>query len=144
MERWEADARFVQEKQQSETEFMFREDDTNHTERKKHDEFVREWGFSTFDILDLDQAIAMFILPRLRYYITKTDSIPNELLKTNKAGNILNETEAFQKWKQILHAICDGLHLYISKYNTGFSEEEQTLWKTAKKYLFEYFEHLWI
>ena len=143
MERWEADARFVQEKQQSETEFMFREDDTNHTKRKKHDEFVRECGFSNLDILDLDQAVAMFILPRLSYYITKADSIPSELLKTDDNGNILNEAEAFQEWIRILHTICDGLHLYLSKSITQFSAEDHALWRSAKQYLSAYFEYLW-
>ena len=131
------------EKQHSETEFLFRED-SDHTERRKHDEFVREWGFSNLDILDLDQAVAMFILPRLSYYITKADSIPSELLKTDDNGNILNEAEAFQECIRILHTICDGLHLYISKYHDSFSEEEQAFWQTAKQYLFDYFEHLWI
>ena len=50
MERWKADAGFVLEKQHSETKFLFRED-SDHTERRKHDEFVREWGFSSLFIM---------------------------------------------------------------------------------------------
>ena len=44
---------------------------------------------------------------------------------------------------QILDTMCDGLHLYIEKDHTDFSDSEKELWQTTKRYFFEYFEHLW-
>ena len=141
MEHWQSEAEFVLAARNNEAEYMFSEDDTEHSKRNKHDEFLEKWGFSDYDILDLDQAIAMFILPRLAYFRTRTDSIPNNLLKNNSE---LQEDAAFQKWRQILQTICEGLHMYIEKHPTEFSSDEQELWWKEKKYLFVYFEHLWI
>lgn len=141
MEHWQSEAEFVLAERKKEAKYLFSEDDALHSKRKQHDEFLEKWGFSDCDILDLDQAIAMFILPRLAYFRTRTDSIPNNLLKNNSE---LQEDAAFQKWQKILQTICEGLHLYIEKYQTEFSAYEQELWQKAKKYLFDYFEHLWI
>ena len=141
MEHWQSEAEFVLAARKNETEYMFSEDDTAHSKRKKHDEFHETWGFSDYEILDLDQAIAMFILPRLAYFHTRTDSIPSNLLQNNSE---LQEDAAFQEWLKILQTICEGLHLYIEKYQTEFSPAEQALWRKAKQYLFDYFEHFWI
>ncbi len=140
MGNWQSEARFVLEARNNETEYMFSEDDTHHSKRKKYDDFIEKWGFSEYEILDLDQAIAMFLLPRLAYFRDKTDSIPNNLMEdiTEK-----NEDAAFLEWQKILNTICEGLHLYIEKYPTEFSSAELELWQQAKKYLFDYFEHLW-
>ena len=143
MARWKQEAQFVLEIQKAETENMLQNDDDDHSKQKSLDAFVNKWGFSNFDIPDLDRAIAMFILPRLSYFITKADSIPNALLKTDEDRNILNEAEAFQEWTRILHTICDGLHLYLTKDHTQFTAEELALWHRAKQYLSAYFEHLW-
>ena len=141
MEQWQSEAEFVLAARKNEAEYIFSEDDTEHSKRKKHDEFQETWGFSDYEILDLNQAIAMFILPRLAYFRTRTDSIPNNLLKNNPN---LQEDAAFQAWQKILQTICEGLHMFIEKYPTEFSAYEQELWQKAKKYLFDYFEHLWI
>lgn len=143
MVRWELEAQFVLDIQKAETEYMLQNDDDDHSKQKSRDAFVNKWGFSNFDIPDLDRAIAMFILPRLSYFITKADSIPNALLKTDEDRNILIEAEAFQKWKEILQTICDGLHLYLTKDNTQFTAEELALWRSAKQNLSVYFEYLW-
>ena len=142
MARWKQEAQFVLKIQKAETEYMYQNDD-DHSMQESHDAFVNKWGFSDLDISDLDRAIAMFILPRLSYFITKTDSIPNALLKTDEDRNILNEAEAFQEWRQILHTICDGMHLYLTKDSTQFTAEDLALWHRSKQYLSAYFEHLW-
>lgn len=142
MARWEQEAQFVLDIQKAEREYMY-QNDSDHSMQESHDEFMRKHGFSDLDIPDLDRAIAMFILPRLSYFITKTNSIPNALLKTDTDRNILNEAEAFQEWQQILHTICDGMHLYLTKDSTQFTAEDLALWHRTKQYLFAYFEHLW-
>lgn len=140
MSHWKTEAKFVLELQQKDMETILCENDSV---QKAYANFVRKWGFSKYDIPDLDRAIAMFILPRLAFYITKTDIIPNPLLHIGNDGNILNEDAAFEEWKRILHTICDGLHLYLSKSITQFSAEDHTLWRSAKQYLSAYFEYLW-
>ena len=141
MEQWETEAQFVHSVMKNAEDGMFSEDGNSQDKRKRHEEFQNKWGFSDYEIIDLDQAIAMFILPRLAYFITQKDSIPNRLAEDNPA---LCEKELIQEWNRILQTICDGLHLYIEKYPTQFSYEENEKWFIAKKYLFEYFEHLWI
>lgn len=141
MEQWQREAEFVMNARTEDEAHMLSDDDRHRTRRKAHDAFQMKWGFSELDIPDLDQAIAMFILPRLAFFITQKDSIPNKLAEDNPA---LCEKELIQEWNRILQTICDGLHLYIEKYPTQFSYEENEKWFIAKKYLFEYFEHLWI
>lgn len=77
---------------------MLSEDDTAHSKRKKHDEFFAKWGFSDYEISDLDQAIVMFILPSLAYFRIRTDSIPSNLLQNNSE---LQENASFQEWQKI-------------------------------------------
>ena len=76
MERWEKEAEFVLELMKKDEELMFSDDDTDHTQRIKHDEFVNKWGFSYNDMLDLDNSIAMFILPRIAYFFKKQHRHP--------------------------------------------------------------------
>ncbi len=141
MEQWQREAEYVMSVKQEDEAYMLSRDDRNQTKRKAHDAFQMEWGFSDFDIPDLDRAIAMLILPRLAYFRDKTVSIPNKMLES---GGEADEAAAFQEWQRILDTICAGLHLYIEKYPNQFSKEEQALWNQAKQYLFDYFEHLWI
>ena len=65
------------------------------------------------------------------------------LEKFDDDGNVLNEEEAEQEWNHILETMCDGLHLYIEKDHTEFTDEENELWQTTKQYFFDYFERLW-
>lgn len=141
MEQWQREAEFVMNARAEDEAQMLSDDDRHRTRQKAHDAFHLKWGFSELDIPDLDQAIAMFILPRLSYFRDKTDSIPNKMLES---GSEADEAAAFQEWQRILDTICAGLHLYIEKYPNQFSKEEQALWNQAKQYLFDYFEHLWI
>jgi hypothetical protein len=143
MERWEKEAKFVLDLLKKDDELMFSEDDAEHTKRKKHDEFVKEWGFSYNDMFDLDNSIAMFILPRIAYFLKNNIGIPSVLTKIADDGTIENEEQARQQWNGILETICDGLHLYLAKSFGDFTDEEKELWNNAKKYLFEYFECLW-
>lgn len=96
MERWEKEAKFVLELLKKDDELMFGEDDAEHTERQKHDEFVKEWGFSYNDMLDLDNSIAMFILPRIAYFLKNNIGIPSVLTKIADDGTIENEEQARQ------------------------------------------------
>lgn len=141
MERWETEANFVFSVMKNTEDDVLSADDNLQSERKKHEDFQHKWSFSDLDVTDLDQAIAMFILPRLAYFISQKDSIPTKLAEDNPA---LCEKELIQEWNRILQTICDGLHLYIEKYPAQFSYVESEKWFIAKKYLFEYFEHLWI
>ena len=46
MSNWQEEAKFVLQKIAEENEDMFSNDDSEHSQRKMHDEFVSEWGFS--------------------------------------------------------------------------------------------------
>ncbi len=144
MENWEKEALFVLEMVKNEEEFMFSEDDAEHSKRKEHDAFVEKWGFSYNDVFDLDKSIAMFMLPRIAYFRAHNNGIPNCFIKVAEDGQtIVNEAEAIKEWNDILETICDGLHLYIEKGTSDFTEADKEMWKKAKSYIFEYFESLW-
>lgn len=143
MERQEKEAEFVLELMKKDEELMFSDDDTDHTQRKKHDEFVKKWGFSYNDMLDLDNSIAMFILPRIAYFLKNNICIPSVFTKIADDGKVENEEQARQQWNSILETICDGFHLYLEKSFSDFTDEEKELWNKAKKYLIDYFECLW-
>ena len=99
MEQRKSEAEFVLAVRKNEAEYMLSEDDTAHSKRKKHDEFFAKWDFSDYEISDLNQAIAMFILPSLAYFRIRTDSIPSNLLQNNSE---LQENASFQEWQKIL------------------------------------------
>ena len=140
MDNWKKEAEFVLARSAENDEQLFTGDDGEAIPRDEHDEFVNKWGFSYNDIWDLDKAIVMFILPRIAYFREHCTTYPAKV--TKDGSPVLNEEEAVEKWHQILDAICEGLHCYLE---TDFkkSEEKQEKWKTAKSYLFDYFEALW-
>ena len=139
MKNWQKEALFVLDKQAEDDRILCREDDKDHSLRAEHDQFVKQWGFSYNDIWDLDDAIAMFILPRLAYFRENSCTVP---MVTPPGGG---EPEGMDdlEWCRILDMICDGLHLYLEKGFQFFTEEEEKLWKEAKQALFDYFEVLW-
>lgn len=94
MERWQEEAKFVLKALEEDDRVLFRDDDSEHTQHKEHDAFVREWGFSYNDIWDLDKAMAMFLLPRMAYFRANCMGIPSKLAKTGIRGsNIIPEDE---------------------------------------------------
>lgn len=144
MADWREEAKFVLEALKNDYDMMFSNDNSEHSERRRHDEFVAEWGFSYYDMWDLDKAIAMFVLPRIAYYRSHSNGHPGVLDQLADDGcTVLNEEEAEQTWSHILETICAGFHLYLEKDHLEFSKEEKELWITAKRYLFDYFEQLW-
>ena len=143
MDSWRNEARFVLKELQEEEESRFGKDDEQHSSRIKRDNFVQKWGLSYADMWNLDRAIALFILPRLAYFYKHNNGVPGILEKFDDDGNVLNEEEAEQEWNHILETMCDGLHLYIEKDHSEFTEEENILWQTTKRYFFDYFERLW-
>lgn len=94
-------------------------------------------------MLDLDNSIAMFILPKIAYFLKNNICIPSVLTKIADDGKIENEEQARQLWNHNLETICDGFSLYLEKSLSDFTDEEKELWNNTKKYLFEYFECLW-
>lgn len=142
MSNWQEEAKFVLQKIAEENEEMFSNDNSEHSQRKKDDEFVSEWGFSYHDYLDLDKAIVMYILPRLAYFRENVSSYPDSVKIADNGVTVLNEERAMENWKRILDNICVGLHCYLEE-DFDKSAEKQEKWKIAKKYLFDYFEHFW-
>lgn len=145
MERWKEEALFALDYLKKDEEVLFRDDDSEHTLRKQRDEFVKQWGFSTDEMWDLDAAIAAFILPRIAYYAENHETCPGVLCEfgNKNSSEVTNSDSAAKKWKEILETIRDGFHLYLSKDILSYTEEDKLLWKKAKGYFFEYFEYLW-
>lgn len=149
MERWQEKAKFVLKALEEDDRVLFRDDDSEHTQHKEHDAFVREWGFSYNDIWNLDKAMAMFLLPRMAYFRANCMGIPSKLSGGGStAVRIIPEDEdeddeAMREWYRILDTICDGCHLYLEKEPNDFTEEEAALWQQTKQYLFDYWEAFW-
>lgn len=90
--------------------------------QKKHLEFMREHGFDPSEVWNLDNTIAKFVYPRIKYFRTILHGYPNDLTEKKwdkilskmeySFGTILKEDDDWQFNKDELKKVRKGFELF--------------------------------
>lgn len=73
---------------------------------------------------NLDVSIAALILPRLIHFRDSYSGVPSMFIKYDEQSNIINEKEAYDKWREVLNKMIDAFYLVAAAVNFSCEVEE--------------------
>ena len=96
------------------------------------------------DVYNFDHTIAEWMLPRLKFFMTRTDSTPAKL---DENGQRMKDEDGefmfleMEEWQKILQDMVDGFEQYVKD---DYAIKDQSKVKRALELFSQYFFDLWL
>ena len=102
-------------------------------------------GFDPADTWSLDNVLARWMVPRLKYLQENKHGYPTRMYKDNIGQNATDEEseQAVARWDYILGEIIWTFEFYIDDDAEYCSDEEWERWKAGMLLFTEYYQSLW-
>lgn len=107
-------------------------------DEKRANKFEKKHGFRYEDSWNLDNSIALFILPRLIHLRDTQHGFPTYFEETYGV-----EGGGAAAWERVLNEMIYGFYLYITKDRLDWTDEDKKIWFRTKCWLCRYYENLW-
>lgn len=105
--------------------------------------FNFRYGFHPCEIWNFETSIAVWILPRLKYFRKVNNSVPNEIVQKYGKGDV---DKAGLKWDEFIDSMINAFEIIaddnIDLDYPEFKKQKKEVDKGLKLFA-EYFENLW-